>query len=302
MIAKALLIALTCMLTNANGSWCEDPEQITTANVAGVQISAPTKTGPAMDLVTTAESVLAWDIESGQILYEKNSHQQRPIASVTKLLSALTVRECLDLSQVVVIPTEVRKAQQAGVDVKLVPGEHVLVSELLKAGLVPSANDAMIALAQACAGSENDFVNKMNIYALTHGMAETKATNATGLSGGDQYATATDVRKMLELAYADDVLRADLAASVGEITSVEGSKLKYKTTNELLGTYIPILAGKTGFTLEAKENLAVISQTNDRHTVGIVVLGSDQRFVDTKLVMEWIERNYSWPDTTRYGG
>ena len=297
---KTLLIALSCAITGSQSFWCAEPNE--PAAVAGSRSGVPARTGEALDVVVSAAAVLAWDMESGEILYEKEANVRRPIASVNKLLAALIVRDCLQMDEIIAIPPEVVRSQRAGADVGLKPGDHMTVASLLQAGLVPSANDAMTALAVACAGDEDKFAIRMNEYAQSQGWLNTQAANATGLSGGEQYSSAADVRKIFEAAYDDLNLRKFLSMQTGEITSQEGSRIKFKSTNELLGTYLPVLAAKTGFTLDAKENLALISQTEDGHAVGIVILGSDHRFYDAKVMVEWLQRNYTWPDSTRMGG
>jgi len=267
---------------------------IDSGDVAGIQSSAPVFTGDALDVVLSAESVLVWDVASGSILYEKAAAEQRPIASVGKLLTALVVRDQLPLSTIVEIPAEVRVAQRQGVDVDLPPGDHATTSDLLLAGLVASANDAMVALAVAVAGDEDEFAQQVNEFASTRGIAHTRVANATGLSGGLQYSTAHDVRSMLELAYRDPVLQDYLSRQGGTLVTQEGAIRRYTTTNSLLKTYVPVIAAKTGYTVEAKENLALLTKGSSGQQIGAVVLGSDARFQDAKVVVEWIWRNYSW--------
>lgn len=236
-----------------------------------------------------------WDEATGEILYAKNADRQRPIASLTKLLSALVVRETLPENTQVTIPASVLAAQRSGANIRLPVGEHVSVRELLRASMVASANDAMVSLADAAAGSEAAFVAQANAYARRYGYAHTKAVNATGLSGGDQYSTAHDIRRLLSSAYRDPLLRSFLSLETGTLTTLEGSTRAYKTTNKLLGTYVPIIAAKTGYTVEAGQNLAIITEGPQGQRIGAVILGSDERFQDMKIVVEWIWRNYTWP-------
>lgn len=255
----------------------------------------PKKTGEAIDVVLTAQAALVWDVDTKTILYDKNGGVQRPIASLNKLLSALAVREALPrTSTVVEIPPDVRAAQRGGANIKLPIGQHASVDELLAASLIRSANDAMVTLAVAAKGSEEEFVTYANDYAARHGLFHTKLANSTGLEGGIQHSTAQDVMKMLTLAYKDPVVRPYLSQETGTLTTQEGVVRSYESTDELIGTYLPVLAGKTGYTIAAKENLAIITQKNGKR-IGAVILGSDNRFQDMKTVVEWIWRNYTWP-------
>jgi D-alanyl-D-alanine carboxypeptidase len=79
------------------------------------------------------------------------------------------------------------------------------------------------------------------------------------------------------------------------LVTQEGAIRRYTTTNRLLKTYVPVIAAKTGYTREAKENLALLTEGSNGQRVGAVVLGSDARFQDSKVLVEWIWRNYSWP-------
>lgn len=256
----------------------------------------PIKTGESIDVVLTAQAALVWDVDTKHILYNKNGSVQRPIASLNKLLSALTIRELLPNSSTVVeIPSDVRVAQRKGANIKLPVGQHATVEELLAASMIPSANDAMVTLAVAAKGSEDAFVMYANDYAARHGLFHTKLINATGLQGGVQYSTANDVMNMLTLAYKDPVLHPYLSQKKGMLVTQEGTKHSYDSTDELIGTYLPILAGKTGYTIQAKENLAIVTVGPKGQKIGAVILGSDDRFQDMKTVVEWIWRNYTWP-------
>ncbi len=258
-------------------------------------VTAPTFTGSALDVVLSADSALVWDMESGAILFEKNADKQRPIASITKLLSTLYVRQKLSPETIVEIPSEVRIAQITGANIKLPIGQHASVQNLLAASLIPSANDAMVSLAHAASGSEATFVEEVNSTAVPAlGLKNTHVTNATGLSSLGQYSTAHDVRIMITRAYNDPLLRSFLAEKNGVLTTVEGARRAYETTNDLLGTYLPILAAKTGYTVEAGQNLTILTQGDSGQKIGVVILGSEDRFQDTKILTEWIWRNYTW--------
>lgn len=262
--------------------------------VAGVKTPLPYKTGEAVDVELSAVSVVVWDVDSGETMYEKNAYEKRPIASLSKLLAALVVKEGMQLDQEVEITDVVKEAQAKGVDVSLPVGEHVTAGDLLAAGMIASANDAMVALAESYSGSEAAFAHDATIYAKSIGVNDTKLANATGLTGGEQFSTANDVRKMISAAYGDNDLRALLSSSNGTLLTREGTVRKYVTTNDLVKSYLPILAAKTGYTYEAGENLAVITRDDNGHKIGAVVLGSSDRFYDMKVLVEWVWRNFEW--------
>ena len=287
--------AFTCLLLHQPLTACFDSIATENQAVAGIQQPVvPERAGTALDVQLTAASALAWDVGSGTILYEKNPNERRPVASLSKLLSALTVREYLPLEAIVEIPSEARRAQLLGAHIKLPIGHHAAVSDLLSASLVASANDAVTTLAYSVSDSEDEFAQLATHYGETLGLTNTVLANATGLTGGEQYSTAHDIRTLLTAAYGDSFLRPLLSRERGVVVTAEGASRSYTTTNDLLDTYLPVKAAKTGYTLEAGENLAVLTSTDSGHDVGIIILASEQRFQDAKILAEWIQRNYTW--------
>jgi D-alanyl-D-alanine carboxypeptidase len=248
----------------------------------------------SLDVIISADSALVWDEKTGEVLYEKNANKRRPVASVSKLLSALTVREYSSTTQLIEILPEARRAQLSGANIKLPIGDQATVYDLLASGLIASANDAMVTLAVGLFDSEEEFVNRANEFAQKNGFYNTKVSNATGLSGGEQYSTAYDVMKMFRLAYRDQVLRNMMISEKGTLRTELGAKRNYKSTNKLLGTYFPVLAAKTGYTYEAGQNFVVMTYGELGQRIGVVVLGSEERFQDAKILVEWIWRNYEW--------
>lgn len=257
--------------------------------------ATPTRTGAAVDVILTAEAALAWDVSSGEVIYTKAAAQRRPVASLTKLLSLLYIQEKLPPNHLVTIPPAAATAARSGANIRLPVGEHASVEELMAASAIASANDAQVSLALAVSGSEEQFVADLNQYAATIGLTNTKAANATGLSGGEQYSTASDIRFLLTRAAASPRLSEYLRKKAGSLQTLEGTKRAYTSTNQLLETYLAIVAAKTGYTVEAGENVAVITTGPARQELGVVILGSTQRFQDAKVLTEWIWRNYTWP-------
>lgn len=287
------VIVATCLLSPPTVSEC-----LVAARPAAVEgattTPGPIFSGEALDVELSAASALVWDVASGEVLYTKDAYTRRPIASLSKLLSVLVIRHRLDPETVVAIPPVVRTVQRQGADIALPVGQHASVQELLGASLVASANDALVTLAVAASGSEESFVAEANQEARAWGLSDTQLATATGLSGGVQYSTAAEVRELLSRAWDDPILGPWLAEEKGIVITAEGTRKPFKTTNKLLGTYLPILAAKTGYTTEAGENLAIITRRPDGAQLGAVVLGSTQRFQDMKTLVEWVGRNYTW--------
>lgn len=258
-----------------------------------VKPAAPQQTGEAVEVALSAPAALLWDVTTGQTLYQRNATVRRPVASLTKLLSALAVRQSISTDAIVTIPAAVLAVQRQGADIILPVGGQASVHDLLAASLIASANDAMVTLAVAAKNSEAAFVEFANSYAQQLGLPDTKAGNATGLSGGEQYSTASDIKKLITRAYTDPVLGPLLAQPRGVLQLASGQRRAYVSTNKLSGTYVPILAAKTGYTAEAGGNLVIITEQRGRK-LGAVILGSSNRFQDMKILVEWVNRNYTW--------
>lgn len=307
-LAPLVIATLSCLVLQPAPDSCLSSSlaQVQPAGrVAGIEerVSAePVLTGDSLDVVLTAEAALAWDWESGKILYERNADARRPIASLSKLFSALLVRDQMQASAIIEIPASAADIQRRGAHIGLPPGQHATVRDLLAASLVASANDAMHTLAVAAFGSEEVFVERANFLQSRYGLLNTRVANSTGLEGGDQYSTARDVQQLLQHVHADPILRVFLSSQNGILETMEGRKLQYKTTNRLLGTYVPVIAAKTGFTTAAGENLAMITMGRDGQKIGAIILGSKERFQDMKTLVEWIQRQYRWPAVTANGG
>lgn len=293
-VSLAVLVA-TCLVTQQPVIACTKTYIFPDVNTQiQPKQTEPYFSGDSLDVIVSAKSYIIWDVNSGKILKEKNADEERPIASITKLVALLAIRELLSPQEVIVIPPEVKSAQRRGADVELPVGQHAKVQDLIGAALIPSANDAMVTLAIAAKGSEADFVTYANEFVLAHGLIHTKLANATGLQGGEQHSTAKEVKEIMTMAYADPLLRSFMDQKEGDMVTVEGSRHHYKSTDELLGTYLPILAAKTGYTIEAGENLTILTAGKQGQRIGAVVLGSESRFYDMKVLIEWIFRNYTW--------
>lgn len=295
-IFEIAALSLGCLLSYQSVQPCV-MEHVAPSNqgeVAGTTAPTPMRTGDSVDVVLSAEAVYVWDIATGLPLYQKNADIHRPVASLSKLLSTLTVRSILSPQTVVEIPPEARRMQLLGANIKLPIGEHATVHDLLAASLIASANDAIVSLAVAASGTEEAFIDQANAYAKEIGILNTKLSNSTGLSGGEQYSTAKDVAQLLSKAYADPLLKPFLSDDRNVLTTIEGTTRTYLTTNKLAGSYLPIHAAKTGYTTEAGENLAIITEGAEGQMIGTVILGSKDRFQDTKVTVEWIWRNFTW--------
>ena len=147
----------------------------------------------------TSKAAVLIDAKTGTVLFESNSHEELPPASVTKIMSMLLVLEAEDRGQISmedIVTVSDRAAEMGGSQMFMEPGEQHTVEELLKGAAMASANDACVALAEHIAGSETAFVDMMNARAQELGMENTHFQNTNGLPVADHYSSAYDIALM----------------------------------------------------------------------------------------------------------
>lgn len=242
----------------------------------------------------TAPSAVLIEPETMKVLYEKNAHEQRACASVTKVMTLILVMEALDsgkLSWDQMITASAHAASMGGSDIWLEEGEQMSVRDMVKATVVASANDAAVALAETVSGTEDEFVRQMNEKAKALGMENTVFKNCNGLDEEGHLTTAYDVALMsCELIKHEEIF---------EFTSIwmdelRGGKTQIVNTNKLLKSYNGITGLKTGTTSQAG---SCISATAERDGLSLVavVLGSEtgtDRFKAAATLLDYGFANY----------
>lgn len=236
------------------------------------------------DLGISARSVLARDLGSGATLYEKDPEVTLPIASLTKLATALVVERLVGLEDVIEIKAEDTKVPPYRA--ALAVGEHFKVRDLVKAMLISSANDAALALSRhAGAGDTAFFVREMNRQAEALGMIHTAFTNPVGFDDEGHYSSAADLSLLVREFLEHKELLAITGLKQAVITSVPARKKHYVlTTNKLMLEDSAITGLKTGYTEEAKGNLIILSDS-----YYLIILGSDDREGEAKKIMQWVK-------------
>lgn len=231
-----------------------------------------------------AVAAILVDVHSGEVLVAQNEHQRLPPASTTKIMTALLALERGNLEDVVTVGNEVYiEGARAG----LVPGERLTLRDLLYALLLPSGNDAAMAIARHIAGSEDAFVALMNNRAQELGLADTHFTNPHGLDASDQYSSAYDLQRLALAALA----KPDFARIVATRDVTVGSHY-WVNRNELLGDYLGADGVKTG-TTEAAGECLVASATRDGSQALVVVLGSTDRYADARTLLDYYYAHYA---------
>lgn len=239
----------------------------------------------------SASSILAVDLDTQAILYERNSTVRVPIASLTKLMTAAIILEENDPSAVVTVSSNAASA--TGSSMGIYTGEQITVKNLLYGLLIVSGNDAARALAEYNAGSEKAFIEKMNTMANKLGLEDTHYKNVDGLDNTGAYSSARDLAALATHLLKDDSVREIVNQSKTTVKSETGDEHELINTNILLGQ-LGIKGFKTGTTPLAGECLIALAESPDGHEVLSVMLGSKSRFVDTKILVDWIYRAYVW--------
>ena len=255
---------------------------------------------PCLDASALAEdeisspSALLMDANTGKILYEKNADDQRPCASITKVMTLALVMEALDSGKIQlddVVTASAHAASMGGSDIWLEEGEQMTVDDMIKATAVASANDAAVALAEHICGTEDEFVRMMNDKAEALGMSNTVFMNCNGLDEEGHITSARDVALMSK-----ELIKHE---QIFDYTSIwldhlRGGETQIVNTNKLLKSYNGITGLKTGTTGDAG---SCISATAERDGLSLiaVVLGADSgtaRFKDAAALLDYGFANY----------
>lgn len=237
----------------------------------------------------SAPSAVLMDASTGQVLFEKNPHEIRACASITKVMTLLLVMEALEEGKIALSETVTASAHAAsmgGSDIWLEPGETMTVDEMIRATIIASANDAAVALAEYVSGTEEDFVARMNERAGELGMNETVFKNCNGLDEEGHLTSAYDVALMSR-----ELIRHRKILDYSGIwmDELRGGKTQLVNTNKLLKSYPGITGLKTGTTSQAG---SCISATAERDGLSLiaVILGSSsgkERFTDAAALLDY---------------
>ncbi|MCI2106275.1 MAG: D-alanyl-D-alanine carboxypeptidase [Intestinimonas sp.] len=219
--------------------------------------------------VPSAASAVLMDWESGRIIYEKNSHERRLIASTTKLMTALVaVEDVPDLQQYVTI--QGADTQAEGSSMYLRVGEKLTLEALLYGLLLSSGNDAALAIARFCAGNVDRFVARMNSKAAELGMKDTHFSNPNGLDADDHYSTAADMALL-----AHEVLNHDILVRIISTRSITLGTRTLTNHNKLLWRYEGCIGMKTGYTQAAGRTLISAARRNGQTLICVTLCDPD---------------------------
>ncbi|MEO2074321.1 MAG: D-alanyl-D-alanine carboxypeptidase family protein [Bacillus sp. (in: firmicutes)] len=225
------------------------------------------------DIVSDVKSAILIERDTGTVLYEKNSNDELPPASMTKIMTMLLIMEAIDKGKLTwneKIRTSEYAASMGGSQIFLEPGEEMTTKEMLRGIAIGSGNDASVAMAERIAGSEEAFVDMMNEKAKELGLKHTFFKNTTGLPVSGHYSTAADMAMMAkELLKYEDITKF---TGMYEAYLRENTDKKFwlVNTNKLVRFYPGVDGLKTGFTAEAKYCLTATAQKEGMRVIAVV--------------------------------
>lgn len=238
---------------------------------------------------TSASSVVLMDMDSNEVIYEKNSHNQRSVASISKIMTTVVALENKDINDIVIVGDEINSSYGSGIYIKV--GEELTLKDLLYGLMLRSGNDASYAIAKYVGGSVDEFVKMMNEKAKEIGMKDTVFNNPNGLDDkGGNLSTAYDMALLTSYAMKNDTYK--------EIVSTKKYTLKtnmnyYSWINKhkLLHSYKYATGGKTGFTEIARRTL-VTTASKDNVNLVVVTLNDGNDFYDHVELFEEAFKSY----------
>lgn len=235
-----------------------------------------------------APSAVLMEASTGKVLFEKNAHEQRPCASITKVMTLLLVMEALDEGRIHLedmVSASEHASSMGGSDIWLEPGETMSVDDLLKATVIVSANDAAVALAEYVSGSEEAFVQRMNERAAELGMTNTVFKNCNGLDEDGHVTTAYDIALMSRALIQHEKIFDYTQVWMDEL---RGGKTQLVNTNKLLKSYSGITGLKTGTTGKAGSCMAATAERDGMSLVAVVLgcASTEDRFSSAASLLD----------------
>ncbi len=291
-LTVVILVPSTALAATKNKKKDEGGDKIPPAAVPK-KITKKLAKGTASNI--HAKAYYCVDPFTNQIILERNSDQQLPVASLTKLVTAMVVLEHLPMDAKVTVPDHIKTVPKTVIGLKA--GDRVSVADLLHGLLIGSGNDCAETLAYAFPGGKEKLVQAMNKKVRTLGFRHTRFYTPSGLDkkkGNDLSAkdsedaycnvsTAKEMAQIARIAFTNKIIRMISLKKSYELKGEKGQSYAVRTTNKLLRDDLPLYGAKTGFTNRAGHCLASEFR-GGKNSLLIVVLGSPNHFRDTRLV------------------
>lgn len=254
-----------------------------------------------------ASEAILMDFESGTILYEKNAEGEMPMASTTKMMTALIALQAGNLDQMITIGQDAVEQDKIGSSASLVAGTKLSLKDLLYALMLPSGDDAAVAIADGVAGSTEAFTAIMNVEAQKLHLFQTHFFDPTGLDtdlnlnpipANSHYTTPYDFVRLARYAMSIPLFAQIVSTPTYHLaaTATHGA-FNWKNTNTMLTTYKGALGVKTGWTGAAGGCLVFAAKRNGHTLIGVVLHSStatstqlqdeQTRVTDAETLLSW---------------
>ena len=252
--------------------------------------------GNTADLDVSAPSVLLMEASTGAVIYEKNSHEVRHPASITKIMTLILIFDALAAKQISLTDTVTVSeyaASMGGSQVFLEPGETQTVETMIKCISIASANDACVAMAELISGSESEFVRQMNERARRLGMNDTSFVNCCGLDTDGHMTSAYDVALMSRELTTKYPQIHDYCTiwmeNITHVTAKGSSEFGLTNTNKLIKQYPYATGLKTGSTNLAKYCVSATAEKDGMKLIAVVMGAPDYkiRFSDATTLLNY---------------
>lgn len=238
----------------------------------------------------SASSITIMDIDSGRVLYGKNQNEQRLIASITKIMTAIVAIESGKLNDVVVVDDAILKSYGSGIYIEI--GEQIKLEDLVYGLMLRSGNDAALMIAKYVSGSVEEFAKSMNDKAEKIGMKNTKFFNPHGLDEEtENISTSYDMALLTSYAMQNDIYRKISGTKNYKVTTDKKTYV-WKNKNKLMFDYEYTTGGKTGFTKKARRTLVTTASKNNMNVV-VVTLNDPDDFSEHKQAFNYVFDNYT---------
>lgn len=239
----------------------------------------------------SARNIIAMDMDTNRVLYEKDANSEHLIASISKIMTAVVALELSDIESDVTTTNTILKAFGSGIYIE--PGETIKLKDLLYGLMLRSGNDAALAIAEFVGGDIDKFVELMNQKAKEIGMQHTKFINPHGLEnnkGEGNTSTAYDMALLSSYAMQNDVYK-EIVSTKNYVAKSDKKTYSWANKNKMLNLYEFTTGGKTGFTERARRTL-VSTASKDNMNITVVSLNDPDDWDDHQYLYEALFKEY----------
>ena len=256
------------------------------SNINSCMVEAKTKE----NFVVNARNAIAIDSQTGEVLFEKNAYEIVPMASTTKILTALITIERMDLKEKFIVSKNAASVRGSKVGYKA--GDEIAIKELLYGLMYRSGNDAAITLAEGMGGSIEGFAEIMNDYGKSLGLLDSHFQSPHGLDMAEHYSSAYDLAILTKKGMEYDIFR-EIVGTKAITKETNNFTRDYNNINKILWKIPGANGVKTGYTGQAGKCLVSSIDYNGRDVI-IVVLNCPDRWNVTEKIFKYIQETVAF--------